>query len=62
MSENVLIILPKIFKIFGCRYTDQKITFIIKFTWFAAPKIKLKQISNLKKSLTANLYQAQIKK
>ena len=44
MSENILIILPKIFKIFGCRYTYQKITFIIKFTWFAAPKSKLKQI------------------
>ena len=56
MSENVLIIFPKIFKIFGYYYTGQYITFIIKFTWLVAPKRKLNQISNLKKSSMDNLY------
>ena len=34
----------------------------IKFTWLIAPKSKLKQTSNLKKSTMAHLYQAQKKR
>ena len=61
MSENVLIIFAKILKIFGYHYKGQLITFINKFTWLVAPKRKLKQISNLKKSPMAHLYQAKIR-
>ena len=49
MSENVLIICPKIFflKTFGYHYTGQQIIIIIiiKFTWLMAPKRKLNKIS-----------------
>ena len=40
-----LIIFQKYLKYFDI-IIEVKITFIIKFTWLTAPKIKLKQISN----------------